>query len=269
MYLLFLDESGSPPNPEKATGQYMVIGGVIIPEGAWHGVKRDVNRVKQKFSIKGEIKSKHFGAKAKADNNPLAHLGPDDKSIVREYLFSILTRRRSIKLLSCVTCVESAYKLDSVKTKDDIYNLTYKGVTERFQYFLQDSTRVTGQFQYGLIISDHRMQQDDERLRARHHDLIDKADKFTSEYKNIVETVLFSPSHVSPGLQLADMVAGAVYRAYQYRDGRFASKIKSAFRTSPTGEISGWGIVKMPKENFIDPTPNRSSGEGAEAPSSR
>lgn len=32
MYLLFLDESGTPPKSGKAAGRYLVIGGIIIPE---------------------------------------------------------------------------------------------------------------------------------------------------------------------------------------------------------------------------------------------
>jgi hypothetical protein len=141
----------------------------------------------------------------------------------------------------------------SMKGQNDIYHLTYKGVTERFQYFLQDSSRITGQTQYGVVISDHRMSSDDESLRTRHHELIEQEGSFTSKYENIVETIMFSPSHASPGLQLTDMVAGAVHRAYRYGEPRFASMIKRSFRTSPSGDIMGYGLVTMPKADFIEP----------------
>jgi hypothetical protein len=49
MYLLFIDESGTPSKPEKAAGNYLVIGGVIIPEGAWPGVRDDLARVLKKY----------------------------------------------------------------------------------------------------------------------------------------------------------------------------------------------------------------------------
>jgi hypothetical protein len=253
MYLIFLDESGTPPKPDKSAGQYLVIAGVIIPEGAWHGVKQDIDRIRRKYKIIGEIKWKHFGSKAKQDNNPVAHLTKDEKRTLREAFFKIITARKALKIVSCVTCVESAYKMPTVKDQDDIYGLTYKGVTERFQYFLQDSSRITGQQQYGIIISDHRMHQDNERLKARHHDLIDQSSAFTSNYPNIIETIMFSPSHVSPGLQLSDMVAGSIHRAYQYSDGWYAALIKPALRTSSSGEIVGYGLVKMPKGSFIEP----------------
>ena len=260
MYLLFLDESGTPPRPEKARGRYMVLGGVIIPEGAWVAVKNELSRIKKKYKVTGEVKWKFFGTGSKREDNNLSHLSNPEKDLFRADVFDIMTSRKSIKLLCCVTSIEAAYRMETVKNQDDIYSLTYKGISERFQYFLQDASRVIGQSQYGMIISDHRMQQDDDKLRARHHDMIDNNTKYTSDYKNIIETVLFSPSHVSPGLQLADMVAGAVHRAYQYGEVRFAAAIRSAFRQSPNGEISGYGIIKMPKFGFIEPEKREPSG---------
>ena len=168
-------------------------------------------------------------------------------------MYSIITSRKAVKLVCCVTCQEAAYSLPNINSQGDLYHLTYKGVTERFQYFLQDSTRITGQTQYGIVISDHRMNADDKKLRKRHHDLMDGGNKYSSNYANIIETIMFSPSHVSPGLQLADMVAGAVHRAYEHAQPEFATLVRPAFRTSPSGEISGYGIVKMPRHGFIEP----------------
>jgi len=75
--------------------------------------------------------------------------------------------RKAVKLIFCVTSVEAAFARQTIVNQDDVYHLTYKGVTERFQYFLQDASRVTGQMQYGLIISDHRQRCDDENLRVK------------------------------------------------------------------------------------------------------
>lgn len=54
-------------------------------------------------------------------------------------------------------------------------------------------------------------------------------------------------SHLSVGIQFADMVAGAVFRAFKAQDARFADQIKESFRTSPSGVIEGFGLVKLPK----------------------
>jgi Protein of unknown function (DUF3800) len=251
VYFLFLDESGTPPKPEKAKGKYLVIAGVIIPEGSWHGIAKEYRKATKK--VRGELKWKHFGHDNKAES--IAHLTDEEKRALRTDILKILTSRKAVKLICCVTCIESAYARPTIITQDDVYHLTYKGVTERFQYFLQDATRIIGQTQYGIVVSDHRMAGDDTKLRKRHHELLEGAEPFTSNYVNVIETIFFSPSDASVGLKLADMVAGAVYRSFHNGEHRFADMIKPAFRSSPRGQILGYGLVKMPKGDFIEPVP--------------
>jgi Protein of unknown function (DUF3800) len=253
MYLLFLDESGTPPKRDKASGRYLVIGGLIIPEGAWHGIANDFRKILQSYSITAELKWKFFGKSNKDPRNSLTHLSSEEKSALRSAIFKMLTSRRSVKIVACVTSIEAAYNRPTIVTQDDVYHLTYKGVTERFQYFLQDASRVTSQQQFGMVISDHRMSDDDKKLRKRHQELMDGREKFASEYTNIVETIFFSPSEASVGLQLVDLVAGAVHRSFEYGEHRFAEALRPAFRTSNTGAILGYGLVKMPKGNFVPP----------------
>jgi len=195
LYFLFLDESGTPPSTDKAAGRYLVIGGVIIAEGAWHGVAKDFG--KATVNVKGELNWKYFGTGN--TGNPLSHLEKDEKEKVRSDVFRTIISRKAVKLICCVTSVEAAYKRPTIVNQDDVYHLTYKGVTERFQYFLQDATRVTGQPQYGIVVSDHRMTNDDKKLRKRHHELIDTTEVYTSTYANVIETIFFSPSDASVG----------------------------------------------------------------------
>ena len=145
--------------------------------------------------------------------------------------------------------------MKSIKTPDDIYELTYKGVTERFQYFLQDTSKEVATHQFGMIIADHRMHVNDERLRAHHHGLIENKPitvkgKVRSNYSNIIKTVQFSPSHYSVGLQLVDMVAGAIGRYFQCGDRTFVKPLLSSFRAAPTGAIAGYGLVKCLKASY-------------------
>lgn len=262
MYLLFMDESGTPPKPEKAAGRYLVIGSVVVPEGAWHAIAKSYRSLKKEYDVSGELKWKYWGRHNIEKGNELSKLSEDDRNELRDKIISLIVSRKAIKIISCVTSVEAVYDRPSITDQNDIYHLTYKGVTERFQYYLQDASRVTGQSQYGMIISDHRMANDDKKLRARHHRLMDGKEEFTSNYPNIVETIFFSPSEASIGLQLADMVAGAINRAYEHGDNRFARMLKPAFRASPTGEIVGYGLVKMPKGTFREP----SGGEAGASP---
>jgi chromosome condensin MukBEF complex kleisin-like MukF subunit len=54
-----------------------------------------------------------------------------------------------------------------VKSADDLYWYSYKMLTERFQYYLQDLERVVGQKLNGMVVCDHRGPKDDEVVDNR------------------------------------------------------------------------------------------------------
>jgi hypothetical protein len=61
MQMLFVDESGTPPKPDKiANAPFFVLGGCIIPENYWHQVKSDFDHLKKRFNIVGEVKWRYF-----------------------------------------------------------------------------------------------------------------------------------------------------------------------------------------------------------------
>jgi hypothetical protein len=120
-------------------------------------------------------------------------------------------------------------------------------MTERFQYYLQDVSRVSGQKINGIIVCDHRAPKDDRRLQELHAKLLLGNHNASSSYKNLIEGVFISPSHLSIGIQFADMLAGAVLRKFSKNDSRFFDQIKDTFRKSEEGEIEGYGIIKFPK----------------------
>src|SRR5690606_4571137 len=99
-----------------------------------------------------------------------------------------------------------------VNTQDDIYFKTYKVVTERFQYFLQDVSRTSGRTTLGIIVADHRGKGDDQKMRQQHQRLVGTTNPYSSNYLNLIEGLFLAPSHMSVGIQFADMVAGAIWR---------------------------------------------------------
>jgi hypothetical protein len=148
----------------------------------------------------------------------------------------------------------AAYKTSYVNTADDIYHYTYKPVSERFQYHLQDVSKSVGDKQLGIVIADHRGKKQDDLFRTGHHKLVDSSSTFTSTYENYVETIFLTPSHLSIGIQLTDMVAGAIGRALNAKEIRFAKMIKSSFRHHPDGRIEGWGFVRFPGKGWGKPS---------------
>ena len=244
--MLFLDESKTPPKRPGAQ-EYFVLGGVIVPDCIWHTIRDELNGIKQKYGVTGEIKWRYFSPSSSDVGNSLVHLDADKSNELRRDIFRLITDHKEIRLICVVTSVKAAYQLPSIKTADDIYDCTYKPATEQFQYYLQDIEKETGERECGIIICDHRNSGNDAHLMKLHQELLTVKDEHRSEYSHLIEGLFIAPSHWSIGIQLADMVAGAVFREFERNDKSYVRLIKSSFRCSPTGEILGWGLVKHPK----------------------
>lgn len=248
MHILFVDESGSAPEPSKAAQQpFFVLGGIVIPEDIWAKMAGDLARLKTQYGIAGEIKWRNFAPDKGGKQHALSHLSAEQKDSLRVQLYEIVRRYKSVRLICVVANTVLAFSKGYVKTADDLYWYSYKMLTERFQYYLQDLERVVGQKLNGIVVCDHRGPKDDERLRELHHKLVNGKSGVVSSYGNMIEGLFIAPSHLSVGIQFADMVAGAVFRAFKADDSRFADQIQETFRTSPTGAIEGYGLVKFPK----------------------
>ena len=250
MQLFFADESGTAPPPDKTNTKYFVVGGVIIAEDQWHHIAHDLNHIKTSFSISGEIKWRFFGQKLGQEQkeNNLKHLNFEQRDALRTAIFSIINKYQSMRLICTVTNVIEAYQRPYIKSSDDIYWYTYKPLTERFQYYLQDLSKLVGSKINGIIVCDHRARKDDEYLRKMHARLLDTEDEYkNSSYKNLIEGLFIAPSHLSVGIQLADMVVGAVFRKFEHDDDKWFKLLEPSWRKSTEGKKEGYGLVMFPK----------------------
>lgn len=250
MHLLFIDESGTPPKPTDNAQGYFVIAGLVIPEDRWVGMRGKLVGLKRREGYHGEVKWRFFAPNNNDDDNPMLGWDQERRNAFRKDVFSIITDTKSCKIIACVCETKTAYGLGNVNSQEDVYFRTYKPVTERFQYLLQDITRTSGRDTLGLIVADHRGKGNDEGMRQRHERLIRESSQYTSTYANFVESLFFAPSHLSIGIQLVDMVAGAIWRAQSHGDHHWFEVLRPSFRSSPTGGIDGFGIARFPKNGW-------------------
>lgn len=250
MYLLFVDESGTPPKPEAPGIGYFVMAGLVIPEDRWLGMRDKLAGLKRASAYYGEVKWRYFAPNNDDAANPMKGWDKARRNDFRSRVFSIITETKSCKIIACVSETPTAYTLGNVNSQEDLYFRTYKPVTERFQYYLQDIIRESGRDSFGLIVADHRGRGEDERMRLQHERLIRETGQYTSNYANFVEGLFFSPSHMSVGVQLVDIVAGAIWRAQTHGDRTWFNMIRPSFRSSPNGLIDGYGLCRFPKKNW-------------------
>jgi len=250
MHLLFVDESGTPPKPTGQAQAYFAIAGLVIPEDRWLGMSDKLNGLKRRENYHGEVKWRFFAPNNTDADNPMLGWARDRCNLFRDNIFSIITETKSCKIIACLSESLGAYALGNVNSQDDLYFRTYKPITERFQYLLQDITRQSGRDTFGLIVADHRGKGDDDSMRHRHERLIRESGQYTSQYSNFIEGLFFAPSHLSVGIQLVDMVAGAIWRAQSHNDRTWYDKLRPSFRASATGQIDGFGLARFPKAGW-------------------
>ena len=248
MQILFIDESGTPP-PAKTAAEvgYFILGGVVIPEEVWVKLAADLKRIKLSYGVQGELKWRYFAPDKGGRETSISHLAAAQKEALRSELYKALTAYRAVKIISVVTDTAAAYTKGYVDSPEKMYWLAYKQLTERFQYYLQDLSRLIGHSVHGIVVCDNRGSKDDENLRNLHAALMNSNTENVSRYQNVIEGLFIAPSHLSVGIQFADLVAGAIFRQFKAKDDRFYKQIAGALRRSPSGSVDGFGIVKFPK----------------------
>ncbi len=246
MHFLFLDESGDLKMPIEGNRDYFVVGGVTIPAAQWHQIQKDFACVKNEFNVHGELKWRYFGDRK--GQHAISHLDIPEKEALRKKVFDIVNKYQSIKIMCCVTDIHHACQKYSLKSINDLYYYTYKPVTERFQYYLQDLSRTIGSAEPGLVVCDQQScGMRDGLLRDLHQRLLQVEGQNTSKYENMVEGLMLAPSHHSVGVQLADIVVGAVGRFFNRKDDRWFQLLEPSWRRNPkTGKKEGWGLVRFP-----------------------
>lgn len=251
MHLLFVDESGTPAKPGSHQERYFVLGGLIIPEERWQSVRKQLIGLKRQKRYYGEVKWRYFAPNNNDQKNPMLDWNENEKNDFRKSVFEIIAKDKSLRIIAGVCDASLAYNMGSVNDQEDIYFRTYKVITERFQYFLQDVSRESGRETSGIIVADHRNRHQDNIMREQHERLVrETKNEYTSTYKNFIESIFLSPSHMSIGIQLADMIAGAIWRFYGKNDDRWLNLIRSAFRTGRQGKIDGYGVARFPKTGW-------------------
>jgi hypothetical protein len=245
MHLIFIDESGTlSPIGKHTPDDKFVLGGIVISEDTWFKVDSDLKSLKKRFKVELEVKWRYF-YQSKDKTTSISHLDAQAKEQFRNEIFGIISKYKSIKIISAIAEVSNCYMKSYIKSDDELYWYAYKQLIERFQYYLQDLSREAGTKMNGIVICDHRERKQDKRLQIMHYKMMHEQTEFTSSFSNILEGVFIVPSHFSTGIQLADMIAGGVYRWFAKNDDRFFRQFYTRIRKSPDGNIEGYGIVRI------------------------
>jgi len=129
MHILFLDESGTPPKPGSEYPRRSVVGGLIIPEAAWHSIRDGLLGLKVRRKIRGEIKWRYFSPSNDDAKNPMRGLSSDERNALRSDIYGPIAKHKSVKTIAATVYTQTAYTMPSVKSQEHVYALAYKGIT--------------------------------------------------------------------------------------------------------------------------------------------
>lgn len=219
MHILFLDESGTAPEPAHAEKSPMfVLGGLAVSEDSWVELALRLNSLKIEFGIVGEIKWRYFNRSELSNHATLAHLSIAERNEFRRRVFKIIWTHAKGLALTVVVQPSAAYASLLCASAEEMYEKAFQAITHEFSSYLIRLSNNQESNERGLVVADHRNAAQDERLRTFHHANLTK---MNFESHRLVEGLFFSASHLSVGTQLADFIAGASFRKHARNDEEF------------------------------------------------
>ena len=220
MHILYVDDSGDVENPKE---RHFVLGAVSIFErGLYHQIKAADDCVAS-FNLGDPHEIELHGSPMYAGRDSVwrsVRDRPSREKMITQAL-QTLSGHSSVRLFAVVVDKEAASPRDAVA-------LAFEEMCNRFNLFLaRTNDRLpSAQGQRGLIVMDEMKHEKPLQMLARKY-RVDGAR--WGHFKNLAEVPLFVDSTASRGVQLADLVAWATWRRYEFQDGRFFDPVLRLF----------------------------------------
>ena len=259
-YLFYIDESGQREYGQN-TSRYFALCGLGVPIDSWQLLNSDVNSIKVSYfdDPTVEIKSVWLRLPKHRKEHYVDRYG-----IAEEKLTECVTRlyevldRPSLHLFGVI--VDKVQMQEVYSAPQNPSSLAYRLIFERFQHFLEIPDEPT----YGIVIFDKiddaafRTKGYENLLSRQHLRYLQQGTDFV-KIDNIVEGLLFIPSHVNNLVQLADLCAYNLFRQFRDHGTQWDRPTASSwplydhfgrvvrrFYAGPGGVLSGFGIKKYP-----------------------
>jgi hypothetical protein len=216
MYLLYIDESGNPDGKED---RYFVLGGVAVYERQAYWVNEKVDTLQNNLFPTAQIEF-HSQQIVSHSEEPWRSLPPQKRTETLANLCQIIS---DADLFLFGVAVERATTGDSV-------GRAFEEMCKRFDLFLQ-RLHNQGDTQRGLIIFDKtRYEQRLQTLLAEYR----RSGTRHGRVRNFADVPFFADSKSTRLLQLADLVAYAIFRRYERHNTWLLDQVISKFDSDGT-----------------------------------
>lgn len=228
MYFFYIDESGSRDpsigTADKPKDHLYVLLAVGIFERKWHTLDRSITNVKLELAdhlrrrnrgrfdlAQCEVKSNWLrNAKEREQRSPFLHALSDND---RERLIGAYYAQLSALHATVMAAVIDKRCLRDHVTHETLHKKAYEFLLERIQQFMREYHPK----HQALIVMDDTSKQLN-RAVALKHAYFQRDGNRNLKFPQIVEYPFFTASELSNGVQLADLLAYNVYRAFKQED---------------------------------------------------
>ena len=219
MHLLYVDESGSVPDPAQ---QYFVLAGVAVFERKTHWVEQKLNDVARRFDSSDPYKIELHGSPMRSGREGWkAHLLTDRLDAIKDSLKVGVAEHypKGVRLFAAVV------KKSALPGGDPVIH-AFEQLASRFDLYLKRLHHRYGDSQRGLMLFDESATEQRIQSLAREF----KYEGHTwGKTANYAEVPVFLDSKATRLIQLADMVAYAIFRKFEHNDDSFFCEIEKCF----------------------------------------
>ncbi|MCX2830435.1 DUF3800 domain-containing protein [Microbulbifer thermotolerans] len=216
MFLLYVDESGSPGDPNQ---QHFVLAGLSVFERETHWIEEQLNAIAARFNPADPYSVELHGSPMRSGRGEWKGL-PLNKRLqaIRDALQIVADRHPRVRLFASVIHRDAPLA-------DDPVNAAFEQLASRFDYFLRRE-HLRGNTQRGIAVFDKSTTEKSIQNLARTF----KHDGHSwGQLLNFSEVPLFLDSRASRLIQLADLVAFAIFRRFEAGDSQFYDIIAHCF----------------------------------------
>lgn len=219
MHLLYVDESGSVTDPAQ---KYFVLAGVAIFERKTHWVEQPLNDIASQFSPHDPHAIELHGSPMRSGRDGWKAFPLQDRL---NAIKAALTAGVADHCPKGVRLFGAVIKKDALPGADPVTH-AFEQLTSRFDLFLKRLHHKHGDSQRGIMLFDESSTEQRIQTLAREFKYSGHSWGRTSNY---AEVPVFLDSKASRLIQLADLVAYALFRFYEYGDSGFYDVIRRCF----------------------------------------
>lgn len=219
MHLLYVDESGSATD---ASQKYFVLAGVSVFERTTHWIEKSLDEIATKVAPDAPQDLELHGSPMRGGKGvwrKIASREEREALIVEALTAGIVNQAKGVRLFACV--VEKA----ALVGKDPVH-VCFEQLARRFDLFLQRCHTKFNDAQRGIMLFDESSTE--QRLQTLAREFKHNGHSY-GKTRNYAEVPVFLDSRATRLIQLADLVAFAIFRKFEHGDPKYWDVIKDRF----------------------------------------